>query len=78
MPNSGDSRLSPGRIALGYPATELQGKRPEDFIEETLAHAQQEEQQSNTQECRLRTDSDRKIWVLISRHPVVNDAGVVV
>ena len=63
---------------LGYPADQLQGKQLEDFIEERLAHVQQGGQQSNTQECRLRTFSDRKTWILISRHPVLNDAGVVV
>src|SRR5208282_4893812 len=56
----------------------LQGKRFQDFIEEPDALAQRGAQPSNTHECRLRTDSDRKPWVLISRHPVLNDAGEIV
>jgi PAS domain S-box-containing protein len=56
---------------LGYPADEIQGKQLEDYIEETIAHVQQGEQQSNTQECILRSESDRKTWVLIPQHPVV-------
>src|SRR5271166_6633722 len=69
-----------GRLAamLGRPAEELQGNRLQDFIEEPHVLAQRGAQQSETYECRLRTDSDRKPWVLISRHPVLNDAGEVV
>src|SRR5271165_1326916 len=69
-----------GRLAamLGRPAEELQGSRLQDFIEEPHVLAQRGAQQSETYECRLRKDSDCKPWVLISRHPVLNDAGEVV
>src|SRR5271157_5257205 len=69
-----------GRLAamLGRPAEELQGNRLQDFIEEPHVLAQRGAQQSETYECRLRKDSDCKPWVLISRHPVLNDAGEVV
>src|SRR5271166_6370229 len=69
-----------GRLAamLGRPAEELQGNRLQDFIEEPHLLAQRGAQQSETYECRLRRDSDRKPWVLISRHPVLNDGGEVV
>jgi len=63
---------------LGRPAEGLQGKRLQDFIEEPHVLAQPWAQQSETRECRLRKDSDPKPWVLISRHPVLNDAGDVV
>src|SRR5271157_127994 len=69
-----------GRLAamLGRSAEELQGNRLQDFIEEPHVLAQGGAQQSETYECRLRKDSDRKPWLLISRHPVLNDAGEVV
>jgi len=69
-----------GRLAamLGRPAEELQGNRLQDFIEEPHVLVQRGAQQSETYECRLRKDSDRKPWVLMSRHPVLNDAGEVV
>ncbi len=69
-----------GRLAamLGRSAEELQGNRLQDFIEETHVLAQRGAQKSETYECRLRTDSDLKLWVVISRHPVLNDAGEVV
>jgi PAS domain S-box-containing protein len=63
---------------LGRPAEELRGKRLQDFIEEPHMFAQLSVQRSETQEGRLRNDSDPKPWVLISRHPVLNDAGEVV
>jgi PAS domain S-box-containing protein len=80
LDESGRISFLNGRLAamLGRPAEELQGKRFQDFIEEPDVLAQRGAQQSNTHECRLRTDSDRKPWVLISRHPVLNDAGEVV
>ena len=80
LDESGRISFLNGRLAamLGRPAEELQGKRLQDFIEEPHVLAQQGAQQSETHECRLRTDSDRKPWVLISRHPVLNDAGEVV
>src|SRR5271157_893162 len=69
-----------GRLAamLGRPAEELHGYRLQDFIEEPHVLAQRGAQKPETYECRLRNDSDRKPWVLISRHPVLNDAGEVV
>ncbi len=63
---------------LGRPAEELRGKRLQDFIEEPHVLAQPGAQQSETRECRLRKDSDPRPWVLISRRPVLNDAGEVV
>jgi PAS domain S-box-containing protein len=63
---------------LGRPAEELQGQRLQDFLEEPQVLALPGAQQSETRECRLRKDSDPKPWVLISRHPVLNDAGEVV
>ncbi len=80
LDESGRMSFLNGRLAamLGRPAEELQGKRFQDFIEEPDVLAQLEAQQSNTHECRLRTDADRKPWVLISRHPVLNDARKVV
>ena len=80
LDESGRISFLNGRLAamLGRPAEELQGKRFQDFIEEPDVLAQRGAQQSNTHECRLRTDSDRKPWVLFSRHPVLNDAREVV
>jgi len=80
LDESGRISFLNGRLAamLGRPAEELQGKRLQDFIEEPHMLAQRGAQQSETHECRLRTDSDRKPWVLISRHPVLNDGGEVV
>ena len=80
LDESGRISFLNGRLAamLGRPAEELQGKRLQDFIEEPHALAQRGAQQSEIHECRLRTDSDRKPWVLISRHPVLNEAGEVV
>ena len=69
-----------GRLAamLGRPAEDLQGERLQDFIEEPHVLAQPRAQQSETRECRLRKHSEPKPWVLLSRHPVLNDAGEVV
>ncbi len=80
LDQSGRISFLNGRLAamLGRPAEELQGKRLQDFIEEPHVLAQRGAQHSETHECRLRKDSDRKPWVLISRHPVLNDAGEVV
>jgi PAS domain S-box-containing protein len=80
LDESGRISFLNGRLAamLGRPTEELQGKRYQDFIEEPHELAQPGAQKSETHECRLRTDSDRKPWVLISRHPVLNDAGEVV
>jgi len=80
LDESGQISFLNGRLAamLGHPAEELQGKRLQNFIEEPNVLAQPGAQQSETRECRLRTDSDSKPWVLISRHPVLNDAGDVV
>jgi len=63
---------------LGRPAPELQGQRLQDFLEEPQVLAQPGAHHSETRECRLRKDSDPKPWVVISRHPVLNDAGEVV
>ena len=80
LDESGRISFLNGRLAamLGRPAEELQGKRLQEFIEEPHVLAQRGAQQSEVHECRLRTDSDRKPWVLISRHPVLNEAGEVV
>src|SRR5271157_1667258 len=80
LDESGRISFLNGRLAamLGRLAGELQGKRFQDFIEEPHVLAQRGAQQSETYECRLRKDSDCKPWVLISRHPVLNDAGEVV
>ena len=77
LDQSGRISFLNGRLAamLGRPEEELQGKRLQDFIEEPHVLAQQGAQQPELHECRLRTGSDRKPWVLISRHPVLNDAG---
>ena len=80
LDESGRISFLNGRLAamLGRPAEELQGKRLQDFIEEPHVLAQPGAQQSETRECRLRKDSDPRPWVLISRRPVLNDAGEVV
>ena len=80
LDQSGRISFLNGRLAamLGRPAEELQGKRLQDFVEKPHVLAQQGAQQSETHECRLRADLDRKPWVLISRHPVLNEAGEVV
>ena len=63
---------------LGRAAKELQGQQLQDFLEEPQVLALPGARQSETRECQLRKDSDPKPWVLISRHPVLNDAGEVV
>jgi len=80
LDESGRISFLNGHLAamLGYPAEELQGRRLQDFIEEPHVLAQPGAQGSETHECRLRMDSGPKPWVLISRHPVLNDAGDVV
>ena len=80
LDESGRISFLNGRLAamLGCPAEELQGKRLQGFIEEPQVLAQPGAQQSEIHECRLRKDADRKLWVLFSRHPVLNDAGEVV
>jgi PAS domain S-box-containing protein len=81
LDESGRISFLNGRLAamLGRPPQDLQGKRLQDFIEEPHVLAQLgTQQQSETRECRLRKDSDSRPWVLISRHPVLNDAGEVV
>ncbi|HVO63685.1 MAG TPA: PAS domain S-box protein [Terriglobales bacterium] len=80
LDESGRISFLNGHLAamLGRPAAELEGKRLQDFIEEPNVLAAPAAQQSETRECRLRKDPDSKPWVLISRHPVLNDAGEVV
>jgi len=80
LDESGRISFLNGRLAamLDRPAEELQGKRLQDFIDEPFVLAEPAAQQSEIRECRLRKDSDPKPWVVISRHPVLNDAGEVV
>ena len=80
LDESGRMSFLNGRLAtiLGRSAEELQGQRLQDFLEEPQVLALPGAQQSETRECRLRKDSDPKPWVLLSRHPVLNDAGEVV
>jgi len=77
LDESGRISFLNGRLAamLGHPAEELQGKCLQNFIEEPNVLAQPGAQHSETRECRLRMDSDPKPWVLISRRPMLNDAG---
>src|SRR3974377_739316 len=77
LDESGRISFLNGRLAalLGHPAGELQGKRLQDFIEEPYVLGQPSARDAQTRECRLRKGSDPNPWVLLSRHPVLNETG---